>query len=130
MKQGKTTGAAMRRFAGMSLFAAVALGGAHRGFTLATTFSGTGDWGDPARWSAGVPGDGDEAVVAGTATNTGSTAFLDAYTLNAGATHVFTGTNTFLYATNVVVSGTLTHAPNTATASVLPAPERPVMMVM
>lgn len=82
-----------------------------------TTFTGNGLWTNDTLWSAGVPQDGDDAVVAGNPTTDVSTAVLSSYTLNAGCTNTISGTNTFLRATNVIINGTMTHLTNSATST-------------
>ena len=81
------------------------------------TFSGTGDWSNVSLWGGTVPVDGDDVTIAGNVTLSNSTAFLSSYTLNAGCTHTFYGTNTFLRATNVTLSGIVTHDTNWTVAT-------------
>ena len=81
------------------------------------TFTGVGNWTDGARWSPSPPVDGDDVIVDGVCTNTASTENLGSYTLNATRTHVFGGTNSFLRATHVIISGIMTHLANTATTT-------------
>jgi hypothetical protein len=79
------------------------------------TFSGTGFWTDTARWTGStVPVAGDDVFIDGNMTNIASTPFLSSYTLDVNGTNVFVGTNTFLYATNVFISGLMTHQTNSA----------------
>ena len=86
-----------------------------------TTFYGAGMWSLGSGWSNGVPVDGDTVVIWNGANVTNSwlnTANLISYTLSAGATQTFVGTNIFLYATNAYIYGTLTHTTNTTSAAV------------
>lgn len=77
-----------------------------------TTWNGsTGEWFDGTKWSNGVPGSGDAAVIAGgVVLLTNSTAELESLTV-AGGTLVFSNWSTTLSASRVVIrGGTVTHA--------------------
>jgi hypothetical protein len=87
---------------------------------ISTTWTGTGDWnGTPGNWSGGVPGAGDDAVIAsGSVLLTASTPILGSLTMN-GGTLTFTNWSTVLYATNVTINSgaKITHGVNSATAT-------------
>ena len=79
------------------------------------TFTGTGNWNESARWAPSVPLSGDDAIIDGAVTLTNTTVVLTSYTLNGTRSHIFAGSNTILRATNVTISGTMTHDVNCAT---------------
>lgn len=84
---------------------------------LAVTSAGSGHWTNGATWGGSVPGVGADAVIAAghSVTVDVSTAALNTFTNN--GTLTFLGTNTVLKAVEVTVNGTVTHVPNTATAT-------------
>lgn len=75
-------------------------------YAVTTTWTGNGDWHNtPANWSAGVPANGDDAVIAsGSVLLTSNTAALGSLTNN-GGTFTFTNWDTKLTATNVTLNG-------------------------
>jgi hypothetical protein len=89
------------------------------------TWSYTGSWANAAAnwtntayWSAGhAPLAGEAAVVSGSVMLTNSTEALYSYTLNAGKTNMFAGTNAILIATNVTIYGVISHMTNSATTT-------------
>ena len=104
--------------AGILALAILLLAGCPPSLWAATTFSGTGNWNDTARWSgSAVPGPGEDVIVAGNVTLTNATASLNSYVLNAGNTHTIVGTNSILHAGAINIYGTVTHSNNTATAT-------------
>ena len=94
-----------------------------------TTFQSAGDWSTGGNWSAGVPGNGDDAVVNAAVTLSATTADLASYVLNAGITHTFSGTNTALKADVVTINGTMTHNAQTGTGTNDPPPDHRVWIV-
>jgi len=78
----------------------------------AITSAASGFWSDSFTWPGGVvPAAGDEATVDHTVTLTNAVSGLSSVTVNSGKTLVFTNQSAFLEATNIVVAGTVTHAP-------------------
>lgn len=82
----------------------------------ATNFwTGSGNWTNRARWSRGqVPIAGESVSISGAVTLSAATAALAHYHLASGGTHTSVGWDTVLRAADVVIEGTLDHAPNTA----------------
>ena len=85
----------------------------------ANTFTAvSGDWNVPGNWSEGiVPTNGETVVINGNATLTNSTGALASLAVAAGKTLAFDGWDTVLTATTVSITGTVTHAQNTATTT-------------
>lgn len=87
---------------------------------LAINSAGSGYWTNGATWSGGtVPSDGQDAVIlnAHTVTVDTSSASLNSLTVNAGGILTFAGWNTVVTSTTVQVNGTMTHLPQSATAT-------------
>ena len=77
------------------------------------TFTGTGDWNDAERWSGGVPVEGDEVVIQGTATLTNPTPALASFDIDRNSVVTCNGWATKIQAKYVTINGTLEHAVNT-----------------
>jgi hypothetical protein len=86
--------------------------------SLSNTWTGTGNWTNSANWSSGyVPLDGQNVIVNGSITLGQSTPNFSSFTLAAGNTLTFTGTNTVLQANTITINGTVTHNANTASSA-------------
>ncbi len=78
----------------------------------------SGDWNAPENWSVViVPTNGESVVINGNVSLTNSTEALASLTVNSTKKITFDGWNTVLNAEIVTISGTITHAQNSATST-------------
>ena len=81
--------------------------------STANTWTGTGNWTNAANWSDAIPPlPGQRVVIQGTTTLATASVALGPVTIVSNFTLIFSGTNSVLTATDVTISGTVTHVAN------------------
>jgi hypothetical protein len=86
--------------------------------TICTWTGGTGDWSEGAKWTNGVPGDGDTAILnAGQVNLTSSSSNLAAFTMTGGKVTFSNAVTRLIASTVILQGGTLTHVTNSATTT-------------
>ena len=79
------------------------------------TWTGTGTWTNTANWSDGIPPlPGQTVMIQGTTTLATASAALGPVIIPTNSTLIFSGTNAILIATDLTISGMVTHVANSA----------------